>query len=207
MALRPGGIHVLNYLSWFKGFIYIVRMKRKSEVLSSIKQFAKEVGAPDAIVSYMAKQQVSQGVRNFCNAIGTMLRALEEGTPWSNEAELYIKIMKEAVCKDMRQAKCPLCFWDYCLECLVEAIPTQKLFVSKGISPSYANSVGTTGVIFGITRPLFLTTKKYLVVSLDQPEGNGMNYHSGYSSPTVMRKLCSLQNLEGQVTNPLSHGG
>ena len=46
-----------------KGFIYVVPMKRKSEVLSTIKQFAKEVGAPDAIVSGMAREQVSQDVR------------------------------------------------------------------------------------------------------------------------------------------------
>ena len=41
-----------------KGFIYVVPMKRKSEVLTAIKLFAKEVGAPDAIVSDMAKEQV-----------------------------------------------------------------------------------------------------------------------------------------------------
>ena len=64
-----------------KGFIYVVLMKRKSKVLSALKQFAKEVGAPDAIVSDMAKEQVSQDVRNFCNMIGMTLRALEEGTP------------------------------------------------------------------------------------------------------------------------------
>ena len=77
-----------------------------------------------------------------------MLRALEEGTPWSNKAELYIKLMKEAVRKDMKEANCPLRFWDYCLECqvriynltsrdhikVVEAIPIWKLSVSKGIS-------------------------------------------------------------------------
>ena len=45
-----------------KGFIYVVPMKQKSEVLLAIKQFAKEVGAPDAIVSDMAKEQVSQEV-------------------------------------------------------------------------------------------------------------------------------------------------
>ena len=91
-------------------------MKRKSEVLPALKQFAKEVGTPDAIVSDMAKEQVSQDVRNFCNTIGTTLRALEEGAPWSNKAELYIKLMKEAVCKDMTESNCPLRFWDYCLE-------------------------------------------------------------------------------------------
>ena len=74
------------------------------------------MGAPDAIVSDMAKEQVSQDVRNFFNTIGTTLRALEEGTPWSNNAELYIKLMKEPVCKDMKESNCPLRFWDYCLE-------------------------------------------------------------------------------------------
>ena len=64
----------------------------------------------------MAKEQVSQEVRQFCNTIGTMLRALEEGMPWSNKVELYIKLMKEAIHKDMKEAHCPLCFWDYCLE-------------------------------------------------------------------------------------------
>ena len=56
-----------------KGFIYVVPMKRKSEVLSAIKQFAKEVSVPDAIVSDMAREQVSQDVRHFCNTIGTTL--------------------------------------------------------------------------------------------------------------------------------------
>ena len=64
----------------------------------------------------MAKEQVSQEVRQFCNTIGTTLQALEEGMPWSNKAELYIKLMKEAVRKDMKEAHCPLCFWDYCLQ-------------------------------------------------------------------------------------------
>ena len=77
------------------------------------------MGAPDAIVSDKAKEQISQDVHNFCNTIGTTVRALEEGTPWSNKAELYIKLMKEAVCKDMKESNCPLRFWDYCLECRV----------------------------------------------------------------------------------------
>ena len=98
-----------------KGFIYVVLMKRKSKVLSAIKQFAKEVGAPDAIVSDMAMEQVSQDVCNFCKTIGTTLRALEEGTPWSNKVELYIKLMKVAVRNDMKESNCPLRFWDYCL--------------------------------------------------------------------------------------------
>ena len=33
-----------------KGFIYVVPMKKKSEVLLAIKQFAKEIGAPDSLL-------------------------------------------------------------------------------------------------------------------------------------------------------------
>ena len=99
-----------------KGFIYVVPMKRKSEVLLSIKQFAKEVGAPDSFVADMSGEQMSSEVKKFWNDIGTTLRALEERTPWSNKAELYIGLIKEAVRKGMCESNSPLWFWDYCVE-------------------------------------------------------------------------------------------
>ena len=67
-----------------KGFIYVVPMKRKSEVLLAIEQFAKEIGAPDSFVADMSGEQMSSEVKKFCNDIGTTLRALEEGTPNGN---------------------------------------------------------------------------------------------------------------------------
>ena len=94
----------------------MVPIEWKSEVLAATKQFAKDVGAPDAIVCDMASEQLSSGVKQFCNAMGTLLRALEEGTPRSNIAKLYIKLMIKAVRKDMRDADSQLPFWDYCLE-------------------------------------------------------------------------------------------
>ena len=60
-----------------KGFIYVVPMKRKSEVLLAIKQFAKEVGASDSFVADMSGEQMSSEVKKCCNGIGTTLRALE----------------------------------------------------------------------------------------------------------------------------------
>lgn len=99
-----------------KGFVYVVPMKSKSEVILALKQFAKEIGAPDAIIADMSGEQMSGEVRKFCNDIGTTLRALEQGTPWSNKAELYIGLLKESVRKDMRESDSPLCFWDYCVE-------------------------------------------------------------------------------------------
>ena len=74
-------------------------MKKKSEVLLAIKQFAKEIGAPDSFVADMSGELMSSEVKKFCNDIGTTLRALEEGTPWSNKAELYNGLIKEAVRK------------------------------------------------------------------------------------------------------------
>ena len=91
-------------------------MKKKSEVLLAIKQFVKEIGAPDSFVADMSGEQMSSEVKKFCNDIGTTLRALEEGTPWSNKAELYFGLIMEAVRKDMRKSNSPLCLWDYCVE-------------------------------------------------------------------------------------------
>ena len=99
-----------------KGFVYVVPMRTKSEVLQAVKQFAKEIGAPDAIICDMSHEQTSRSLRKFCGEIGTTLRVLEEGTPWANKAELYIGLIKEAVRKDMKDSNCPLAFWDYCAE-------------------------------------------------------------------------------------------
>jgi hypothetical protein len=84
-----------------KGFVNVVTMKRKGEVLLAMKQFAKEIGALDAFVADMAGDQMSKEVNAFFHEIGSRLRALEEGTPWANKAELHIGLLEEAVRKDM----------------------------------------------------------------------------------------------------------
>ena len=109
------GIHAANSLSQTKDS-YVVPMQRKSEVLQAIKQFAKEIGAPTSIFADMSSEQMSHDVQKFCNNIGTTLWALEEITPWSNKAELYIGLLKEAVRKDMRESNSPMILWDYCVE-------------------------------------------------------------------------------------------
>ena len=40
-----------------KGFIYVVPMRTKSEALQAVKQFAKENGAPDAIICDMSRER------------------------------------------------------------------------------------------------------------------------------------------------------
>ena len=71
---------------------------------------------PDALIHDTSRAQKFQAVRKYCNDIGTNFTVLEENTPWSNKAELYIGIIKEAVRKDMKESNCPLAFWDYCME-------------------------------------------------------------------------------------------
>jgi hypothetical protein len=99
-----------------KGFVYVVPMRSKSEVIQEMKQFAKELGAPDAIVADMAGGQMSPAIQAVCNDIGTTLRALEEGTSWSNKAELFVGLIKEATRKDMRISHSPMVLREYCVE-------------------------------------------------------------------------------------------
>ena len=100
----------------------------------ALKMFAKDIGAPDAIICDAAREQISQEVRNFCYKIGTSLRVLEEGTPWANRAELYIGLLKEAVRKDLRESDCPLVFWDYCCErrARINNLTARNLFQLEG---------------------------------------------------------------------------
>ena len=113
-----------------KGFVYVVPMKSKSEVLQALKQFAKEIGAPDAIISNAAREQKSKDLRKFLTEIGSTLRVLEKGTQWANKAKLYIGIMKEACQKDMLTSNSPLAFWDYCMErrARIHNLTTQTTF-------------------------------------------------------------------------------
>jgi hypothetical protein len=46
-------------------------LKTKANVLDAVKQFAKEIGAPDALIFYMSGEQTSQPMRKFCREIGT----------------------------------------------------------------------------------------------------------------------------------------
>ena len=59
-----------------------------------MKQFAKDIGAPDAILCDAAGKQTSGALREICHNIGTTLQVLEEGPPWTNKAELYIGLLK-----------------------------------------------------------------------------------------------------------------
>jgi hypothetical protein len=56
-----------------KGFVYVFPMKSKAELLQAVKQFVKEIGAPNAIICDIAGEQTSQALKRFCQEIGTTL--------------------------------------------------------------------------------------------------------------------------------------
>ena len=86
-----------------KGYIYVVPMKAERETHKAYRKFFKAVGVPDAIVCDGAKAQVMGETKRLCDNVGTTIRQPERNTPWSNQAELYIGILKRAICKALKQ--------------------------------------------------------------------------------------------------------
>ena len=170
-------------------------MKKKSEVLLAIKQFAKEIGAPDSFVADMSGEQMSSEVKKFCNDIGTTLRALEEGTPWSNKAELYIGLIKEAVRKTCMNQILHCVFGIIVLRGepgsttlqpkmhlgSMDPLLTHLPLVMKATSQTCASMSGMNGVTSGIKLQHFPTTRKFWEEYLALPEELAMKWPNGYS--------------------------
>ena len=175
-----------------KGFLHVIPMKRKSEVFMAVMMFAKEIGAPNAIVCDMAKEHTSDKLKGLLNDIGTTLRAWEEGTPWANKAELYIKLMKEAIQKDMCASHSPLPFWDYCLERRVHVydLTAWDYITVRGTNP-HTITLGEEGDISSLGQfawyewCCFRQHTKFWDVCWDQPMLKGMKWHSGCSRQMV----------------------
>ena len=134
-----------------KGYIFPVPMRSKSEVPHAVKLFAKEVGAPDAIICDAAPEQIHGETKKFCQQIGTTIRALEEGTPWSNRAELYIGLLKSGITKDLKESNAPYILWDYCAErrARVHNLTARDLFQLQGSTP-HATIFGEEGDISNV---------------------------------------------------------
>ena len=113
-------------------------MDSRNELLQAVKQFSKEIGAPDAIIFDGYIEQKSHNLKKFLGKIGTTMRLLEEVTIWSNKAELFIWIIKEAVRKDMKISNCTLDFWDYCVQqqARVHNMTTKDTFKLQGTNPN-----------------------------------------------------------------------
>ena len=188
-----------------KGFVYVVPMQKENQVFHAVKQFAKVIGAPDAIICDAAKVHKSEAVRKFCNEIGTTLRILEANTPWANKAELYVGIIKEAVRKDMKESNCPLAFWDYCMErrARINNLTAKDIFSLHG-GNAHTSLTGEEGDISALCqfgwyewcyyrekKALFPLIEKSLVESLALQQVKVMKWHNG-----CLRQMGKLSHVE-----------
>jgi hypothetical protein len=60
-----------------KGFVTIYPMQHQRDYFLALRQFAKEVGAPEVLVCDPHPTQTQRKVKEFCTQIGTTLRILE----------------------------------------------------------------------------------------------------------------------------------
>ena len=109
----------------------------KDDILSALEKFTKQIGAPEAIICDVSVQQTAIEVKKYCGDIGTTLRILEEGNPWSNKYELFTSLIKESVRKDTKERDSPLVLWDYCAErrSCINKLTANKLFQVHGSTP------------------------------------------------------------------------
>ena len=68
-------------------------MKKEAEYFLALKEFSKDVGAPDVLVCDSAKTQKKREVKDFCTQIGTTLNILEAETQWANRSELWVGLV------------------------------------------------------------------------------------------------------------------
>ena len=76
-----------------KDFIALYPMKKEAEYFLALKEFSKDVGAPDVLVCDSAKTQKKREVKDFCTQIGTTLNILEAETQWANRSELWVGLV------------------------------------------------------------------------------------------------------------------
>ena len=97
----------------FKVFVKVYPRNSASEFPAALREFVKDIGAPEILVLYPHRLNKIKEVKAFCNIFFTTLRLLEHNTQWENCADLYVGLMKEARQKDIKVSGSPLFLWDY----------------------------------------------------------------------------------------------
>ena len=98
------------------GFMFVYPMEMKTEIVNAVKAFAKKIGVPTVLILDPEGTQTSKEVEKVTKDMCCPLNFLERRTQWANLAGLYIGLLKEVVCKDMKDSGSPLKFQDYCAE-------------------------------------------------------------------------------------------
>ena len=83
-------------------------MKSKKEFPDALKLFCQEIRVSEWLIVNSAKKQKSGKVKSFTQEVGTTLQILEENTQWANRTELYIRLLKKQIRKDLQESKSPM---------------------------------------------------------------------------------------------------
>lgn len=70
------------------GFVYVISMKSKTEIIQAVEQFVKEIGVPTALIIDPKGTQRAMNVKKKASDIGYPLKFFERKTQWANFAEL-----------------------------------------------------------------------------------------------------------------------
>ena len=87
--------------------MYVYPMKSKSEIPMAVKAFAKEIGVPVSFILDPEGTQKSHKLDALTKEMECKLKFLVRRTQWANLTEKYIGLLKEAVCKDMKDTNSP----------------------------------------------------------------------------------------------------
>ena len=113
-----------------KGFVYVVPIKSKAEGLQAVKQFAKEIGAPDAVICDMASEQTSPALKRFCQEIGTTQRVSRRRTPLGKQSRIVHWINKGGSSKVHERVRLSPCFLGLLCRAQSEStISQQRIFL------------------------------------------------------------------------------
>ena len=116
------------------GYMFVYPMTLKTEIVNAVKAFAKQIGVPTYLILDTEGTETSKELNKVTKDMYCPLKFLERRTQWANLAELYIGLLKEAVCKDMKYSDSLLKFWDYCAErrVLINNLTSKNLFQLNG---------------------------------------------------------------------------
>ena len=106
----------VSFLSQISNLYMTYQCNAKLMLSTHLSNLPRKIGAQRQTLWTLWVEQSKEALVQFCHEIGYTLRYIEEGTPWTNKAELYIGLIKEAVQKDMMKANSPISLWDYCVE-------------------------------------------------------------------------------------------
>ena len=69
-----------------KGFVAVYPMQKQSDFQQALHRFCEEIGVLEKLLMEAHPAQTSSATRRLGNQVRTIMKVLEQGTPWANIA-------------------------------------------------------------------------------------------------------------------------